>query len=150
MSAYGGGADSKPSQLRATDENLTSENWEYIMDVLRQSDDGGCWSQGCRGEYDQEAGASKCERSVIHLGGEETRLYRNGDGILLTACLVACECPQPELRSKDAPGACVESVHRRTITASQRSKYTSASQGEDSRADAGNGPRCSRTQILVS
>jgi hypothetical protein len=52
------------------------------------------------------------------------------------ACLVACECPQPELRSKDAPGARVKGIHRRPITASQRSKYTSASQGEDSRADA--------------
>lgn len=52
------------------------------------------------------------------------------------AYLIACKRTQPELRSKDAPGACFESLHRRPITASKRSKYPSASQSEDSRADA--------------
>jgi hypothetical protein len=53
--------------------------------------------------------------------------------------LPACERTEPELRGEDAPRACIQSLYRCPTTASERSKYTSASQGEDSGADAGMG-----------
>lgn len=55
---------------------------------------------------------------------------------LLLIYSIACQCAQSKLRAKDSPGACLESLHRRPPSISQRPKHTSASQGEDPGANA--------------
>jgi len=50
-----------------------------------------------------------------------------GPGALLTS-LVVGKCAQSKLWTKDAPRACLEILHGRPSTFSQRPKYTSAGQ----------------------
>jgi len=53
--------------------------------------------------------------------------------------IIASKCAQPELRCEDAQGTSFTSIHRRSVTVSKRSKYTSASKGKDSGAYGGMG-----------
>ncbi|TVY48095.1 Class E vacuolar protein-sorting machinery protein [Lachnellula occidentalis] len=98
---------------KATDENLTSENWEYIMDV-------------CDKVTTEDSGAKDAVASMI-----KRLAHRNANVQLYTL--------EPKLRSKDASRACIKSFHRCPATISQRSKFTPASESEDIGTDAGVG-----------
>ncbi len=61
---------------------------------------------------------------------------RNSIKCPLLIVFAACQCAQSKLWAKDAPGACLEGLHRCASSISQRPKHTPASQGENIRTDA--------------
>jgi signal transducing adaptor molecule len=117
---------------KATDENLTSENWEYIMDVCDKvtTEDNGA----------KDAVATMIKR-LAHRNAnvqlytlEVCWLLENHFGSQLKPIL-ARKCTKSKLWSKGAPRACFESIHRCAPQTCQRQKHTPASQGENPRTN---------------
>lgn len=66
---------------KATDENLTSENWEYIMDVCDKVTGEDSGAKDAVASMIKRL-ASKCQRTIIYFG--------------------ACQCFESKLRSENA------------------------------------------------
>lgn len=114
---------------KATDENLTSENWEYIMDVVDKVGS-------------EETGGKDVVASLI-----KRLAHRNANVQLYTLEVsvdngfyssahppddhIACERFKPELRIKDTSRTRVESLYRCLVTTCERPEHTSAGEGQD-------------------
>jgi hypothetical protein len=147
--------------VKATDENLTSENWEYILVRLSQSRACGGLVDGGRLSHAQGRISCHCHqmsRQVVRprfadlntagcmrQGGlvrhGRQRCRRCHDQAIgapqcerATVHAGARQRSQPKLRHTDAQGTCIAKLHRRHVAARERPEHTPGRQGQDTGA----------------